>query len=235
MIKAWRSKYICQAHNALLNASDHAHTFRGKAIYNYAKILSITQSSGTRKSRAVDATAMKCIVIPLCLREDLGADSFGGRRTLNYMWVSSLTYETLAYPPSDGAVRNLFLGAPSTLMEIDCENYLRSFLRSLIDSVRYQAEKLFKNFGTKRHICLWWNSSTPFLRTRRRETISTRRLVRTGLPERWLLGGRRLSFIPACQGQPDEGLLRLATQENLPIIISMDEVHVLFIVRPQDT
>jgi len=38
VIKAWRSKHIGQAHNALLNAIDHTHTFRGKAIYNYAKV-----------------------------------------------------------------------------------------------------------------------------------------------------------------------------------------------------
>ena len=89
--------------------------------------------------------------------------------------------------------------------------------------------------GRKRYIRLLWSSSTLFLRMRRREPISTRRIVRSGLPERWLLGGRHLSFIPGCQGQPAEVLLRLATQENFPIIISMDEVHVLFIVRHQDT
>ena len=62
---------------ALLDAIDRLHTLEEKT--NYAKILTITQSSGTGKSRAVDAMSEKRIVLPLCLREDLGRDSFGAR------------------------------------------------------------------------------------------------------------------------------------------------------------
>jgi len=77
VIEAWKSKYVGRAHLALLDAIDRLHTLDEKD--NYAKILPITQSSGTGKSRAVDAISKMRIVLPLCLREDLGDDSFGAR------------------------------------------------------------------------------------------------------------------------------------------------------------
>jgi hypothetical protein len=45
--------------------------------YNYAKIIVVTQSSGTGKSRTVDKTATERILLPLCLREYLGKIYFG--------------------------------------------------------------------------------------------------------------------------------------------------------------
>lgn len=75
MVDAWSLAYKGEAHKRLIVAIDGLHNLEGSR--NYAKILPITQSSGTGKSKAVDAMSMERIVLPLCLRENLGRDVFG--------------------------------------------------------------------------------------------------------------------------------------------------------------
>jgi hypothetical protein len=75
VIKAFNSVYVGNAHTALLRAVDRVHSLPVHS--NYAKIIAITQSSGTGKSRTVDAIAKERITFPLCIREKIGANAFG--------------------------------------------------------------------------------------------------------------------------------------------------------------
>lgn len=66
------------AYEVFLKAVDEVHQQNDDV--NYAKILPVTQSSGTGKSRVVDQIATKRVLFPLCLREDLGDNYYGVNR-----------------------------------------------------------------------------------------------------------------------------------------------------------
>ena len=72
---AWSLEYHGNAHMALLQAIDELNALPVER--NYAKIIPITQSSGTGKSKTVDRVAMERILFPMCLRENLGDLYFG--------------------------------------------------------------------------------------------------------------------------------------------------------------
>ena len=78
VIEAWKLEYRGEAYKALLQAIDEMQAL--PVEQHYAKIIPVTQSSGTGKSRTVDRIATERILFPICLREDLGADYFGARR-----------------------------------------------------------------------------------------------------------------------------------------------------------
>lgn len=75
VIRAWGLEYYGKAHKTLLQAIDDLHGL--PITNNYAKIMPITQSSGTGKSKTVDKVATERILFPMCLREDIGKDQFG--------------------------------------------------------------------------------------------------------------------------------------------------------------
>jgi hypothetical protein len=81
VIDAWNLEYLGEAHNVLLKAVDEVHQIN--THLNYAKMLPVTQSSGTGKSKTVDQVARKRILFPLCLREDIGKDYFGANHELD--------------------------------------------------------------------------------------------------------------------------------------------------------
>jgi hypothetical protein len=74
VISAWDMPFKGQAHGRLMVAIDELNSAEANS---YAKILPITQSSGTGKSKTVDQMAMERIVLPLCLRENLEPYAFG--------------------------------------------------------------------------------------------------------------------------------------------------------------
>src|SRR5277367_4316273 len=78
VIRAWNSNFHGNADEALLRAVDRLHSLPVEK--NYAKIIAIIQSSGTGKSKTVDAIAMKRIAFPLCIRGNLGNDAFGASK-----------------------------------------------------------------------------------------------------------------------------------------------------------
>ncbi len=80
VIDAWKLEYRGKDYKALLQAIDEIQSLPIER--HYAKIIPVAQSSGTGKSRAVDRIATERILIPMCLREDLGADYFGASRGL---------------------------------------------------------------------------------------------------------------------------------------------------------
>lgn len=75
VISAWKLTYLGDAHKVLLRAVDELHGLREE--HNYAKVMPITQSSGTGKSKTIDRISMERILLPICLREDLGENTFG--------------------------------------------------------------------------------------------------------------------------------------------------------------
>ena len=77
LVRAWCLEYHGNAHELLLEAIDELHLL--EVAKNYAKIIPITQLSGTGKSKTVDKVAMSRILLPLCLHEDLATNDFGAR------------------------------------------------------------------------------------------------------------------------------------------------------------
>jgi len=118
-------------------------------------------------------------------------------------------------------------------METECKSHLRSFLCSLFDSVREYAEK---NFGTKKMtyssmVKKFYDLFTDTAKrnefyvtviTKGASTSMTTSMGNTDLSFR----GAQKSLMERCSDWPDKS--------QCPIIISMDEVHVLFTTRSQD-
>ena len=75
VIDAFKRDYHGVAYKVLLQSIDEVHNRSVDKCY--AEIIPITQSSGTGKSKTVDKVATERILFPLCLRENLGKDSFG--------------------------------------------------------------------------------------------------------------------------------------------------------------
>jgi hypothetical protein len=80
VIKAYKSDYLGTAYKCLLNAVDFVHAIDPNI--NYAKILVIMQSSGMGKSKTIDTIAQERILLLLCMRKDLGPNSFGAGHSL---------------------------------------------------------------------------------------------------------------------------------------------------------
>jgi hypothetical protein len=75
VIRAWKQEYHGDAHKILIRAMDELHML--PLSRNYAKIMPITQSSGTGKSKTVEMVGKERILLPLCLREELGDKAYG--------------------------------------------------------------------------------------------------------------------------------------------------------------
>jgi hypothetical protein len=83
VIKAWDMPYHGDGHKVLLQAVDEVYGVAPEM--QYARILPIAQSSGTGKSKTVDRASQERILLPLCLREDLGEKYFGACCLLAYV------------------------------------------------------------------------------------------------------------------------------------------------------
>jgi hypothetical protein len=77
VIGAWNLEYLGDSYKALLRAVDDIHTQPLET--HYAKFFPVAQSSGTGKSKTIDKIATERILIPLCLRENLGENYFGAQ------------------------------------------------------------------------------------------------------------------------------------------------------------
>ncbi|KAF8512928.1 hypothetical protein BU17DRAFT_95797 [Hysterangium stoloniferum] len=208
VVSAWGMQYHGNAHATLLQAIDDLHVL--PVEQSYAKIIPIAQSSGTGKSKTVDVVAMERILFPMCLREELGKNYF-------------------AYPLSDTAVRNYFYLAPGTADEVRCKAYIRSFLSSLFASAHLEVQQLIP-MGTKTYVQmakLFYDLfANPLRRMRFYEVVvknaETRRFQNVQQSFQELQEGLK----QRCSNWPSNSVC--------PILISFDEVHVLYTHRKID-
>jgi hypothetical protein len=142
-----------------------------------------------------------------------------------------------AYPPADVAVRKYLVTAPDAGDERHCKAYLRSFLCSLFMSTRQQAEE-FYHTGTKTSYALMARKFYNFFKdmsqrnTFYETVISNAITLHTSSPNaspaevwkalKWLLDGLKQQ----CNDWPSV---------FCPFLLAIDEAHLLFDQRIQDT
>jgi hypothetical protein len=217
------------AHKCLLGVVDKVNALKEES--SYAKILAITQSSGMGKSKTVDAVSQERILFPLCLRENLGANSFGTRHELHT--YHSLTSKNLAFPPPDVAVRDFLLRAPSAGDGEECKGYLRAFLRSLFESVLEQVE-IFKTSGGKTTYLALANKFYNIFRNQGKRDRFYRGVIKRSEEERTATQADTSGAIERVEVALGTYCSDWNPVEFCPIIILLDEVHILFTTRPLD-
>lgn len=139
-----------------------------------------------------------------------------------------------AYPLTDKPVRNYLLEAPSVLKETECREHLRAFLISLFKSASLAAEELFP--GKPSHA-----RSTKYSHVAK----AFHDLFADG-PKRSIFYNQVIAGITSIQHRTQDEVSRafknlVGTLKGYcsdwpgksvcPVIISMDEVHVLFKLR----
>jgi hypothetical protein len=135
-----------------------------------------------------------------------------------------------AYPPADGVVRDHLLLAPGTANEADCKAYLRSFLSALFTS----ALRLLSQFSPPGETMTYINMAKAFYDffadppQRDRFYGEVVAHARTGrYTEVWATFMKlEVSLKQRCSDWPPAF--------QCPLLISMDEVHVLYTPRGVD-
>jgi hypothetical protein len=212
----------------MLKAVDHLHMQPPER--HYVKVIPVTQSSGTGKSRTVDKIATERILIPLCLRESLGHNYFGAQYACYYMFGQRSMTSNTAFPPADIVIRDHLIHAPGTGYEIECKEYLRSFLCSLFTSVHLLAERLLPEGGkvTYTHLAKTFYTF---------KDASQRNVFYKGVIE------KAVAPNPSTDVWKSFRLLECGLKQrcsnwlmasSCPILISIDEVHVLHSIRVED-
>jgi hypothetical protein len=134
-----------------------------------------------------------------------------------------------AYPPTDRAIRNYLLAAPSASQEEMCKDHIRSFLSSLFKSVLHLAERFFPEDETVSYACMAAKFYNFFADPSQRDHIYGEVVenARMGPPTK-----SRESFKLFRNGLKQRCSDWPAT--SCPLLISMDEVHVLYDRRIAD-
>lgn len=205
---------------------------------NYAKILPVTQSSGTGKSKTVDEVAKERILFPLCLREDIGLEYFGEENL--YTFFESHSIWQIAYPPTDTEVREYLLH-PQSASKADCMEHFKVFFIALFIEAHELATELFSESSRTSYSRM----ADRFYKFFEEERMSFYQAVvarARKLPKRDPEAGasepsyqdlkepfRRFSdhLEACCSDWPP-------VSSFCPILMSIDEVHVMYSKRPQD-
>jgi hypothetical protein len=144
-----------------------------------------------------------------------------------------LMSKTSAFPPPDVAVRDFLLRAPNAGDREECKAYLRAFLRSLFESVLEQV-KNFKAAGEKSTYDATTNKFYDIFRDQDKRNKFYESVIRRSEVER---GATQADTSGAIE-RAVNALATYCSDWNIaatcPIIISLDEVHVLFTQRTQD-
>ena len=134
----------------------------------------------------------------------------------------------LAYPPADTLVRDYLLNSPSSANEQECKAYLRSFLAALFTEARISAPDIVPE-GKISYADMAEAFYNFFSESSRRTKFYNAVVTSRDPPaDPWkafnelyeLLKQRCSNWLPPA---------------NCPILISMDEIHVLFNLRGHDT
>ncbi|KAM6501351.1 hypothetical protein JOM56_004365 [Amanita muscaria] len=209
VIRAFNLPYYGGSHTLLLRVIDELHALPIER--KHTNIVPIVQSSGTGKSKTVDEVAKMRILFPLCIREHIGENCF-------------------AYPPTDRVVHDHLLHAVGTKHVGKCKQYFRSFLSALFTLAHLQAQKLFpgdKKVSYESMVTTFRGFfAEPLQRIEFYEAVvqkaqespdTTRTSVWNSLKE-------------LTDGLKDRCVKWLPTTQ-CPILISIDEVHVLYALR----
>jgi len=227
VIRAWSLEYHGNAHKILLQAIDQLH---GLAIeLNYAKLIPIVQSSGMGKSKTADQVATERILFPICLRENIGKNYFGAYHGFSIVGGGSITFAP-AYPPTDQVVRDHLMSAPATTKEVGTKQYFRSFLSSLFETARLQVVRLFPNnklydyaYMVKAFYDLF---ADPSQRNCFYESVISNAKKGPYINVWTSFDNFKSSLMRHC--------LKWPAPTICPLLISVDEVHVLYTHRKMD-
>lgn len=133
----------------------------------------------------------------------------------------------LAYPPTDVAVYDHLLGAPSTKMENECKTYIASFLCSLFTSAHQLAERFWQGSSMTSYSCMAKTFYDFFSDTLQRNDFYCDVITNVQSTDVWKsFEMLHDSLKKRCSDWP---------AESCPLLISIDEVHTLYTHRPQDT
>lgn len=142
-----------------------------------------------------------------------------------------------AYPPTDAAVRGHLLGAPDTGNERLCKSYMRSFLSSLFTSTRLQADKFCRTRADVSYATMAKKFYNFFKNVSQRKTFYESVIENAINP--------RVSSPNVSSEDVGDSLKRLLVSlkqlcndwptPSCPLILSIDEVHLLFNQRGKDT
>lgn len=138
----------------------------------------------------------------------------------------------LAFPPTDIAVRDHLLHAPGTGQERDCKEYLETFLRSLFTSARLQAEQLFPAGALVSYAHLA-ETFYDFFKVESKRTEFYEEVVRNAVAPNTPSTDVWESFSKLEFGLKNR-CFNWPVTSSCPILISVDEVHLLHTLRDED-
>ena len=137
----------------------------------------------------------------------------------------------LAYPPADTVVRNYLLNAPSTSQERECKAYLRSLLWSLFSEAWQQLDGLCHSDATMPYEQIAKKFYDFFAQTLDRSRFYSKVILKAG-------SQTSTSDVVHSFREFTRALMGLCLdwpRTACPVLISMDEIHVLFNMRVHDT
>ena len=150
------------------------------------------------------------------------------------MWIvneNSIIF-TPAYPPADNVARVHLLDAPSTSDEVECKRYIRSFLSSLFKSALTEAERLFPLDGKMSYTYAYMAMefykffANPFERVSFYETV-VKDSSNGAYNDMW-------SSFTNLKDKLEQRCSDWPPADVCPLLISIDEVHVLYTHRRED-
>lgn len=181
------------------------------------------------KSKTVDMAAEKRILLPMCLREALGEGDFGA----NDLFASrgrGCLFTGSAYPDTDVELRDHLLNVPSADEE-ECKRYLSvRFLCSLFGVAAETTRAIFSGKTQLSYKEIAHGFHEFFANTNNRDSFynavvrGSSTLQHQGAGQTWIYFKEALQS--RCSDWPEASVC--------PVLISFDEVHVLFESRAHD-
>jgi len=142
----------------------------------------------------------------------------------------SITFAS-AYPPTDKAVRDHLDLAPGATNEADCKQYMRSFLSSLFESARLQAEQLLPPGEEVSYVHMarvfYDFFADPSNRNQFYENVVASSRKGPYVDVWKSFNGLKKNLKRRCFNWPPSAIC--------PLLVSIDEVHVLYTHRRVDT
>jgi len=217
VISAWNQEYHGNGHIVLLNVIDDL-----KPRPTYVKTITIAQSSGTGKSKRLAwiASSFPSVYVKIWGKMFSVCDMICQR-------VDTNSYST-AFPLSDDSARDYLLRAPSANDDA-CTGYFTNFISSLFQQLHEESMVLlsdtpqpYKSIAEKFHSFFSQKNPEP----------------RANFYQRVVNNAAACGNVRESLSQLEERLKKCCTEwpttKTFPILISLDEVHVLYERRSLD-